>query len=291
MLINRDEVEDLLDLQLNIGRIPPEYKEEIMREFDGLAQQEQYQNNAEDDNQTKLSESDNISYPGVGQSHSILSVHEVVVVFAIAFLLVICALRGSVWSAVFMIGVLFTYLFARAIAYYIKSGEGISFKIVLALLCGIGLIAFGVFEKVGSTEAKDAFYLYKDILAIGSIILVGIGLIVGPFIVTRYFRNKFTQKVEAKCIEIRTPRYGSGVPVIITPVYEYCYNGQYQRVMKEVYSNKANPEVGETREIYINPDIPGDYYEPNMSRSNYLLFCKLGVFFIFMGILAYVVGF
>ena len=282
MQLSRENVEGLLDLQVMSGRMTPELKEEKLREFDRLTQQNM--------NQSRVAGFDNRSYPRVGQAQGILSGPEMLVIFALAVVLVICAKRGSGWSAVFLTGVLFTYISARALAYSFKNGKGFGFKFIIALICGIAMLAYGIFLKVGSEEAKAALDSHNDILAVGGIIFAGAALIIGSLISNNVSKKKFTQRVEGKCVELRTPPTGRSVPVKLSPVYEYYFNGQYQRVMNGTYFNKGYPEVGETREIFINPDIPGDYYEPKMTRSITIFLCILGMFFIGMGVLVCVLG-
>ena len=327
MQLSREQVEGLLDMQVMAGRMSPEVKEEKMREFDMKVQQmqggqqmyaqqggqqmnpqhvEQYgdgYNNPYNDqfggnndqsggyNNPQSISLDNAKYPRVGQAQGILSGPEMIVIFSLAVVLVIQAMKGSGWSVCFLCGLLFTYISARVIVHAIQKRDSFILKYLLFLVCGIGMLVYGIFMRVGSQEAKAAFDSLNDVLAVGSIILVGAGMIVGSFVSKSINKKRFTHKLEAKCIELRSPRFDNTVPIKLSPVYEYYLNGEYKRVMNGVYSNKGYPEVGETREIYINPEIPDDYFEPIMSRSITIFLCILGTFFIAMGLLVIFLAF
>ena len=63
-----------------------------------------------------------------------------------------------------------------------------------------------------------------------------------------------------------------------------------KRISNSTYSNKGNPKAGEVREIFINPDKLGGYYDPQRSGSISISMIILGSFFIAMGILLLVLG-
>lgn len=301
--MTRDDVEKLLDLQVMAGKLSPELKEEKLREFDMKVQQQYAQQNGQQYNQQygqqynqqygqQYSPQVDIqgfqnsgTYPRVGKAQGILSGPEMILIVLLAVVLVVAAKRDCGWLVAIMMGLIFTYISTRVIVYLFRQGKGFSFKFLLADVLGIGMLAYGIFLKVGSEEAHSEFDSYSDILAVVSIIVVGAGLIIGNIISNMVSRNKYTQMVEATCVELRANRHGNPTPMSHTPVYQYYLNGEYHRVMNGIYSNKGTPQIGEVREIYISPDHPGEYYEPKMARSISIFLYVLGAFFIAMGIL------
>jgi hypothetical protein len=65
------------------------------------------------------------------------------------------------------------------------------------------------------------------------------------------------------------------------------HNGTFYR--GAIYKN-GRVKVGETREIFINPQTLDEYYDPVMSGLTTVSLIILAVFFVFMGVLGLVLG-
>jgi len=72
----------------------------------------------------------------------------------------------------------------------------------------------------------------------------------------------------------------------VAPVFEIDYSGQTIELEPKMYSNICNTQVGEVRNMYINPANPKEYYDPKAERSLAGIIELLGAFgFIVFGIL------
>ena len=72
----------------------------------------------------------------------------------------------------------------------------------------------------------------------------------------------------------------------VAPIFEIDYCGQTIELEPKMYSNICNTQVGEARNMYVNPANPKEYYDPKAERSLAGIIELLGAFgFIVFGIL------
>ena len=301
--MNRNDVEKWLDLQVMAGRMSPELKEEKLREYDLKTQQIQAQQGGQSIN-SQYNQYNN-QFGGQYEQHDVrynaspfekpkaqsnyLSTPEMIIVLILAIAITVAALKDSGTLMLFLAGILFTYIGIRVIARDVKDKRSVSYVPVIAGICGIGMIALAGFQLMGTEEMKKTYESYTGTIACVSVIVVGIGIIIGNLISRSSAQKKYTQPVTAKCVQLLTPRNGSGVPVKLTPLYEFYYNGETRRIMNSFYSNRGNPRVGEEREIFINHELDG-YYDPKRSKVNSIFLIILSLFFIFMGTLCLILA-
>ncbi|SEP99870.1 hypothetical protein SAMN02910369_01007 [Lachnospiraceae bacterium NE2001] len=314
--MTRDDVEKLLDLQVRQGRITPQLKEERLREYDmkmaqmngipygGMPEQSnqpQYgmpnpQMNGQQlynqqytvNGQPVSTQPVNNKYPRIGEPQGILKGPEMVAVLVIGVAIVVAAKMNLPWLLGILSGVLFGYIGIRLFIRENQIGKGHSAYSIISTLCGIVLTAWGLFNLLGSADAKAAFDSHNDLFLIITFIIVGLGMIIGSLVSSSKSKNKYTVPVQATCIELKTPRNGSGVPVKLSPVYEFYYNGETRRVFRSTYTSKHNPAAGEVREIFIDPEDLDGYYEPIRDKKNSAGLCVLGAFFVGMAILCFI---
>ena len=172
----------------------------------------------------------------------------------------------------------------------IEKGRKLSYIPILAAVVGFGMLGLAFYTKYGSAELKDAVSAHNDLIGSICIIALGAGMIIGNLLSRRNSSKVYTVPVQAVCVELKSPKHGSHVPVKLSPVYEYTYNGVTHRVQNSYYSNKGYPRAGETREIFINPDRADGYFDPIMSKSTSIGLTLIGGFFIFMGVLVLILG-
>ena len=55
----------------------------------------------------------------------------------------------------------------------------------------------------------------------------------------------------------------------VAPVFEIQYNGQTIELKPHTYSNICDTEVGDVRNIYINPQNPQEYYDSEAEKSTF----------------------
>lgn len=71
----------------------------------------------------------------------------------------------------------------------------------------------------------------------------------------------------------------SGHRISHAPVYEFFYAGGTHRIVESTYSNFANPQIGERREIYVDTVTLDEIYEPIRVCKLNKMTCGLGICF------------
>lgn len=285
--MNRDDVERLLDLQVRAGRLTPEMKEEKLREYDMMVQQRGGGPGGANYQQGGANyQPENDRYPRIKpHPEGYLNGPEMIAFLVLAIVIIIAAKMNCGWLMELTMGIMFSYVSVRILTKDIKAGKGASYIPVIAGICGVGMLALGIFTLFGTEEMKVAFDSYSDIFLCSTMLIVGAGMIIGNIISRCSAKKKYTYAVQAKCIQLLSPRDGHNVPRRLSPVYEFYYNGKTHRVMNSSFSNRGNPRAGEVREIFINPENLDGYYDPKRSNAISIGIALIGCFFIVMTVL------
>ncbi len=123
-----------------------------------------------------------------------------------------------------------------------------------ALLCGVLLkTAPEALAAFFDAYAPDIIFLL--LLAAGAFIILC--ALTEPKRKLRYC----TEQVTAVCTELRSNGKNDA------PVYTFYYAGGEHQIAESTYTNYANPEIGETREIYIDPVSLDELYEPVRAKA------------------------
>lgn len=114
-------------------------------------------------------------------------------------------------------------------------------------------------------------------------IVIGIGMI--AFVLAGYFHKRrwCTERVEATCVELVQVRSRRG-RVSQVPVYEFFCGGATHLLRGNTASTSANPHVGETRMIYVDPVHLDEMYDPKPYYRMLIFPCLFGALFIALGI-------
>ena len=293
MKIDRDGVEQILDLQVSVGRITPQIKEERLREYDAKVQeaiQQQYGDRMQGP-QVNGGEQP-VRYPYIAKTNQeqYLNGIEMVALLGMVIIFLKAMADNSTFMAEFSMGLMFAFVAVKIITKDLEMGRKLSYIPVIAGIVGVGMLGLAFYTKYGSAALKDSVSAHNDLIGSVCIIAVGVALIIGNIISRRNSSRVYTVPVQAVCVELKSPRHGSNVPVKLSPVYEYTYNGVTQRAQNSYFSSKGYPKAGETREIFINPDRPGGCLDPIMSKSTSIGLALLGAWFIFMGVLVLILG-
>ena len=113
-------------------------------------------------------------------------------------------------------------------------------------------------------------------------IAIGIAILISASLSGRKGHKECTERVIAHCVRItneadvveRVVSIGNEGSLnfgIKAPVFEILYNGQAIELEPHVYSNVCDTQVGEAREILIDPKNPQNYYDPKERRANFTL--------------------
>ena len=124
---------------------------------------------------------------------------------------------------------------------------------------------------------------YLTFIILGAVLIIaGIAILVSAALSGRKGHRECTERVIAHCVRItneadvveRVVSIGNEGNLnfgIKAPVFEILYNGQIIELEPHVYSNVCDTQVGEAREILIDPKNPQNYYDPKERRANFTL--------------------
>ena len=104
-------------------------------------------------------------------------------------------------------------------------------------------------------------------------VLIGAAMLFIPLITMKKKKKRCTQPVRVTCTELRElagntytePVSGALISEAMKPRFEGQLNGQPLVIESNVYSS-PHPQIGEVKELMINPDNHNDYLEPNKSH-------------------------
>ena len=274
--MGRDEVEKILNLKVSQGLMTEDRKEALLKEYD-----------------SSVNNSAGSGYPRIGKPEG-MSAPEMIITFILAIVICVVAKIGTKWLLLVLAGALFIFAPYSTLLNMLKNKKKNGLYILMiAEICGVLMLAYGLFLKFGKTEWKTAVNSAGGTIACVAIIIVGIGLVIGNLLVRKGLAERCNYPVQAKCVELLAQRNSSGFRR--TPLYEYYYNGETRTIhngtfYRGVIYKNGRVKVGETREIFINPQTLDEYYDPVMSGLTTVSLIILAVFFVFMGVLGLVLG-
>lgn len=139
---------------------------------------------------------------------------------------------------------------------------------VIFPIAGAICIAATLITYFGSENVIAFFEANLPYFLLGTLLIVGIIVVVFAF--NMYFgkRKKCTLPINARCVQIKTTHDNRHTH--ICPVYEIYHDGKVLKICNNVYSNNFNVKVGDEKEIMINPDKPTEYYEAEESGKTAL---------------------
>ena len=151
-------------------------------------------------------------------------------------------------------------------------------------LVGIGCMAGGCIFQFGSETvikyAEDALpYLFLCIF-----LIVGVSLVIGTYLHSKRLHEVCNYCITATCVKVKS-HYSKGKRMYC-PVYEVYFRGDMIQICNNVYTNMNHITVGESREIYLNPNKPTEFYEPKEEKSMKIVLYFLGILFTIVSIFA-----
>lgn len=203
---------------------------------------------------------------------------------------------GILFLCVFLAGIVGAILFSRTEQMYAVACAGLCFasagifvlaankknQLPLSLLfvfVGLGMIIIPLLLRYQEAHPERKPIISEDLPIILVMILF---VIIGAFLIFSTIWNRVRQKrlctepVQVTCIDLKTRRSSKG-NTLYAPVWEYYYSGRTYTKVSSSASNVGYPNIGETREYFIDPNDPENLYNPSiLSFVGMLLF---GVFF------------
>lgn len=145
-------------------------------------------------------------------------------------------------------------------------------------LVGIGcLVGGGIFQFGSEVIVKyleDALpYIFLCLFMI-----VGASVVLGAYFTSKRKHEICTYCVMANCVEVKS-HYHKGSRTYC-PIYEIYFRDEMIQLCNNTYTNINRVEVGETREVYVNPDNPKEFFEPKEEKSTKIFMYVLGSAFV-----------
>lgn len=126
-----------------------------------------------------------------------------------------------------------------------------------------------------------AYEAIKGFLLKNIFLMIGLIIIVMPFIKLIVMRRKCTEKLIARCVHLEES-FGDG-STTYAPRWEYVYDGNTYHYQDTIYTNHP-PRIGSERAVYIDPKEPGSMYKGGL--TSIVIPLAIGAFFIYEHILA-----
>ncbi len=144
-------------------------------------------------------------------------------------------------------------------------------------IVGLGAVIVSVIAQFGSEAVLDILedsipYLLLSVFFIGGLIMVFMAL-------SRYFGNKTRCRdhVVATCVEL-LEQYNEYGQLLVCPVYEANYGMHKLRLCNYIYSNMSDINVGDTKDLYVNPNNPEEFCGDKADIKAALILGGLGIF-------------
>ena len=144
-------------------------------------------------------------------------------------------------------------------------------------LIGIACIVGGCIFQFGSEtvikHANEALpYLFLAVFFI-----IGVSMILITYVASQRRHKRCDHCICATCVEVKS-QYHKGKRTNC-PVYEAYFREETILLCNNRYSNINRVEVRETREVYLNPEKPTDFYAPMEEKATIIFTYVMGGLF------------
>lgn len=199
--------------------------------------------------------------------------------------IVICFGAGMFAKWLALVGMGITFLSASVPEMYYelhtKKKRKVPFLSIF-VLSGLLMFVGGLILKFGSDDLHVAIYNHSELLVGILLLVIGVGIYAGVIFGKVTAAKYCTYPVMAKVADIRVSTDSDGDRTYM-PVYEFQFKGETHLIHNSTYSNIGVPKLGETREIFIDPENLDEYYEKKQQRGNSIFLFVLGAFFMGIG--------
>lgn len=192
------------------------------------------------------------------------------VLFIIWFLgsfagLIYSAIHKNTWLALVIVGQLLLIGGVALTVSLVRDKQASALAVGFAALVGAILLAAGLIVRFGSEEAQRTLSNLFPAFFGGIFLIVGLTGWIAPAVWKKRQDAKYTEPVEAVCIEVNEKPNGKSV--LSNPVYRITRNGKQYDLNNYVFRSGPAPEVGETRTLYIDENDVGGYFDPDEYAS------------------------
>ena len=154
------------------------------------------------------------------------------------------------------------------------AGQAAQFFPLVGIGCLVGGSIFQFGSEVVIKHLDDALpYVFLCL-----IMIIGAGMILGTYLTSKRKHEVCTYCITANCVEVKS-RYHRGTRSYC-PIYEVYFRDETIQICNNLYTNLNRVEVGEVREVYLNPDNPKEFFEPKEEKSAKLFTYAFGSAFI-----------
>ena len=166
----------------------------------------------------------------------------------------------SPWLAVSVFGQYFLVIGLIVLVSGIKDGN-LNPIFLTFVFVGLLAVTFGIVMCFGSESAQQTFKELIPYAGISIFFVTGILLIISYFVHTVRDKNCI-EPVLATCVDMKKRKQATSDGYSYATYYTYCpvlgfrYNGKDYEVNTNFYSQHVDIELGEQRELYINPKYP-----------------------------------
>ncbi|MBE5861534.1 MAG: DUF3592 domain-containing protein [Lachnospiraceae bacterium] len=212
----------------------------------------------------------------VGVGGAILSIVFLLWFFASIGAMIYCSKHDMGALVVTLFGQYFLVFGTIAVFSGLKSKDFQPITLLFPLV-GIGCMIGGCIFQFGSEEVMKYAEAALPYLFLGLFFVIGVSLVVGSYFSSKRRHEVCNYRIMGTCVKIKTS-YHKGTRTYC-PVYEAYFRDETILLSNNTYSNMNHIEEGETRELYLNPDNPKEFYEPKEERSLTIFLYVLGSIF------------
>ncbi|MCR4599825.1 MAG: DUF3592 domain-containing protein [Acetatifactor sp.] len=151
-------------------------------------------------------------------------------------------------------------------------------------LVGIGAMVGGCIFQFGSETVMKYTEAALPYIFLGIFFIIGMSLVIGSYFASKRRHEVCNYCISGSCVKVKD-RYHKGTRSYC-PVYEVYFRDETILLCSNTYSNMNHIQVGETRELYLNPDNPKEFYEPKEEHALTVFMYVLGSMFAGMAAFA-----
>ncbi len=202
--------------------------------------------------------------------------------------------KATPWLAISVFGQYFLVFGLIALISTLKEGK---FTPIFLILIFVGLLAvlFGIAMQFGDEAAQATFKQLIPYAGISIFFVMGLLFIINYFVRSNQNKNCI-EIVRATCVDMKKRKNSTSngmsytIYNIYCPVFSFTYNGKSYEVNNNIYTQVPDVELGEEKELYINPKHPKCFREDaNIAFRQSIAELGFGIFFILISSMAFVI--